>query len=211
MNKQIEKLESSLRSSLNRGILVGVFVSYFQVFAFGFGSLVIILQLTYPIENLPMLGTGGMLITFLLSFFVGRRLFFSAEDSLALLDKRANAGGLFLALNEYAQEGWTGSESKFLEKIPSNPSLDFKRIFPRFLIPLLFLVGVFFIPPREPERTISESVSIAKITEAGEKIKLAKIMDVVPDEEIDKLEEELEAFTGELKEKTTETKRNRDT
>lgn len=200
MNRWIELFQ--------RRVLLGEFLhraaDALAVFLFVFGTAVLIVRLTLPQfwPHVLWLAVGALPVA-AGAWWVARQKLQSRRETIAMLDKRLDAGGLLMTLAERPDTEW----SEHLPKIRTLWANALPRLFPKrfasyLALPVLFAVASCFVPLREARSTPVVPQAVAQnatqqLEELKESLDQAEILD---EEEKQELEEEVAKLQQETKE-----------
>ena len=172
MNRWIEQFQ--------RRILLGEFLhraaDALAVFLLVFGTIVLAVRLAVPQLWPHVLWlTAGAVPVAGVAWWLARQRQPSRRETIAMLDRRLEAGGLLMTLAERPDNEW----SAHLPTIQSWWQNALPRIFPKrfssyLAMPLLFAVAACFVPLREAKSTPTVPLAVARnATEQLEELKEA--------------------------------------
>jgi len=175
------------------------------VFLFVFGSIVLAAKLLFPVAwpHVLWLALGAAPLAGLTWWLVGRERF-TRPQSVALLDRKLNAGGLLMTLSEAPDEVWAEQlpqlENVWRDSLPRIRPVRFARY---LSLPLLFAAGACFVPLREakPEPIIPNLAGQQASQELAELLEVIEEAPVLDEEEELELREEIETLIEETAEK----------
>ena len=121
------------------------------MFLFAFGTVVLTVKLLAPSAWPHVLWlAAGMLPLAGIAWWLVQRERFTRLESVAMLDRKLNAGGLLMTLSEAPDEVWAEQlpqlESIWRASLPRVRPVRFARY---LSLPLLFAAGACFVPLRE--------------------------------------------------------------
>lgn len=199
MNRWIELFQ--------RRVMLGEFLhraaDALTVFLFVFGTLVLTVRLVLPQlwPHVLWLGVGAVPVA-IVAWWMARQRLQSRRETIAMLDKRLEAGGLLMTLAEQPDVEW----NEHLPQIRSLWAKALPRLYPkRFVtnlaLPILFAVAVCFVPLREARSTPITPQAVAQnatqqLEELKDSLDQAQILE---EEEKKQLEEEVAKLQEETK------------
>lgn len=180
------------------------FAEWFAGFLFAFGAIVLAVKLVAPTfwPHVLWVGLAAIPVTGA-AWWLSRRSPFSRTESIAMIDRKLDAGGLIMTLCEKPDEDWA-------EQLPTEPA--WRNVLPklrpvrvaRFLIlPLAFAAAACLIPPREARTEMVRPNVVGKeaAEKLGESLKLLEEANVLEEKD----EKELREAIQKLAEETEET------
>ena len=166
------------------------------VFLFVFGTAVLVVKLLVPALWPHVLWLAAAVVPVgLAAWIVSRRNRYTRTNSVAMLDRRLEVGGLLMTLAETPDEQWAEqlpqAESIWQESIPKVRPVRFAKC---LMLPLLFAVGACFVPLREAkaEPILPNVVGKQASEQLVEMLDWLEDADVMADEEEEQLREEIE-------------------
>ena len=199
MNRWIEQFQ--------RRIVIGEFVHRvadgLAIFLFVWGTLVLGVRLAVPQlwPHVLWLMIGAFPVA-AVAWWVARKRQQSRRETIAMLDRKLQAGGLLMTLAERPDVEWT----EHLPQIQSLWQNALPRLFPKrfaanLALPLVFAVAACFVPLREARSTPTVPLAVAQqATQQLEELKesLDKA-DILREEEKQQLEDEVAKLQQETK------------
>ncbi len=173
-------------------------------YLFVFGGAVLLVKLLLPQfwPDVLWLAVASIPVTFV-AWRVARLHAYTRAESVVLLDRRLDAGGLLMTLSEADDAEWERhlpqAETLWRESLPRVRPVRFSK----FLgLPLLFAVCSCFVPLRtaSTEPILYNTVARTATTQLEEMLEELDEADVLEEEEKEKLREEIEKLTEETKE-----------
>lgn len=165
------------------------------VFLFVFGGAVLIAKLLRP-ELWPhvLWLTAASVPLSLVAWWWSRRNAFTRSESVALLDRRIQAGGLLMTLAELPDPSWSDRlpqvQQVWAESLPKIRPVRFAR---NLSLPLIFAVGACFVPLREaqPQPVLPNVVGQQASEQLEQMLDWMKDSQVLPEEEQRQIREEI--------------------
>jgi hypothetical protein len=185
------------------GLFLQRFAAWFAGFLFVFGSAVLVVKLLMPAfwPHVLWLALASIPVTFAV-WLLSRCNRFTRSESVALLDRKLDAGGLLMTLSETSDNGWAARlpqvESIWRESIPKVRPVRFAGY---LVLPLVFAVGTCLVPLREanPEPILRNTVGTRAAEQLEEMLDLLQEADVLEEEEQQQLREQIEKLAKETK------------
>jgi len=171
------------------------------VFLFSFGTIVLIVKMLIPgmWPHVLWLAAFAVPVAYA-AWAVARRNFCSRADSIAMLDKSINAGGLLMTLSERPDPFWRDRLPKLeLQYREALPKYRPKRFAGYLALPLMFAVASCFVPLREASTApVLKNTVAREVTEQLEEL-LVELEEtpILEEEEKEQLREELERLAEE--------------
>ncbi|OHB77474.1 MAG: hypothetical protein A2Z34_03405 [Planctomycetes bacterium RBG_16_59_8] len=190
-----------LQHRLNRALFTGKATGLLQAYGFLAGSFVALIHLLFPLPMLWAPVTAGVAAVLVAAWALSRPRLYSDSQTLALLDKRAGAEGLFLASAEADSSSWNELLHRKAIAIPPAPDIRWGRQTAKLLLPALFLGGSFFVPEREPAQPRYLRYGAGKVEETTKALEEAMALEVVEEKEAEQWEEELKRLAREAQER----------
>lgn len=170
-------------------------------FLFLYGTLILLTRILWPQFWPEVLWTGLLAVPALIgAWLMGRQRPFTRQESVALLDRSLNAGGLLMTLNERSDEDWD-------ERLPqverlwkeAMPRIRPRRLATLLVMPLVFTLCVLFVPLSEVRSATTELHTAGRDATGNLEDMLATLReaDAVEDEEEQELREEIERLAEE--------------
>ncbi len=172
-------------------------------YLFVFGAAVLVVKLSMPRfwPNVLWLGLGSFVVL-AVAWWLSRKSACSWHESVALLDRKLNAGGLLMTLTETTDEQWQQQLPQF-ESVwrDSLPKLRPTRFAKFMVLPLMFAVGACFVPLREANTApiLRNTVGRQASQELEELLEQLEDAAVLEEEEKEQLREEIDKLTEETK------------
>lgn len=170
-------------------------------FLFAFGTLVLFVKLLLPAFWPHVLWLALLVLPLVFAAWrLTRHDAFTRGDSVALLDRRLNAGGLLMMLSEVPDRAWDERlpqlEQVWREGLPRFRPRRFARL---TVLPLLFAVGACAVPLREArtEAVLSNTVGRQASRELEEMLQSLDEAAVLQEEDKQQLREEIERLIEE--------------
>ncbi len=186
---------------LTIGQLLEKAAEFLALFLFVFGSTVLAAKLLFPaiwphvlwlaLGAIPVAGAAGWLI---------QRERFTRLESVAMLDRKLNAGGLLMTLSEAPDDVWAQRlpqlESEWRDSLPRVRPVRFARY---LSLPLLFAVGACFVPLREAksEPVVPNLAGQQASQELADLLEVVEEAPVLEEEDKQELREEIELLIEE--------------
>ncbi len=199
MNRWIELFQ--------RRVLLGEFLhraaDALAIFLFVFGTAVLTVRLTLPglWPHVLWLAAGAVPVA-AGAWWMARKKLQSRRETIAMLDKRLDAGGLIMTLAERPDAEW----SEHLPKVQALWKEALPRLFPKrftsyLALPVVFAVAACFVPLRESRATPVVPQAVAQnATEQLEELKDSlDDAEILEEEEKKELEEEVAKLQQETK------------
>jgi hypothetical protein len=170
-------------------------------FLFVFGTVVLLVKLLRPDfwPHVLWLGLGAMPLA-VSAWWLTRRDAFTRDDSVTLLDRRLNAGGLLMMLSEAPDRAWNERLPQ-LERVwrDSLPRFRPRRFARLTVLPLLFALGACAVPAREArtEAALSNTVGRQTSRELEELLQSLDDAAVLQDDDKQQLRDEIEKLIEE--------------
>lgn len=186
---------------LTLGQLLERSAEYLALFLFVFGSAVLAVKLLFPSgwPHVLWLALGAVPVAGVAWWLVQRERFTRLE-AVAMLDRKLNAGGLLMTLNESPDEVWAERlphlESEWRDSLPRVRPVRFARY---LSLPLLFAFAACFVPLREaqPHPIVPNLAGQQASQELAELLEVVEEAPVLEEEEKQELREEIEALIEE--------------
>ena len=189
-----------------RRIIVGQWFHFSALwlayFLFLFGSAVLIVKLLLPQlwPDVVWLLLGLVPLQVLAGYWAYRRQF-RRTDTVALLDRTINAGGLLMTLTELPDERWSEElpqhQAEWLAGLPKIRPVRFLRM---LSLPLAFAVACCFVPLRQARTEPVRPGAVGKqaTDELGELLESLEETVQLDEQEQQELREEIERLTEEV-------------
>lgn len=176
---------------------------WMAAYLFAFGSLVLIVKLLLPglWPHVLWLALGALPVT-IAAWVLARRGHFSRQESVAMLDRKLGTGGLLMTLCETPDVEWE-TRLPEVERAWRNgmPRIRPRRFASRLALPLMFAVGVCFIPLRDVSaRPLTHTVGRQATAELEELLEVLDEAEVLEEQEEQQLREEIARLAEETKE-----------
>ncbi len=167
------------------------------------GSIVLVVKLFVPAlwPQALWLGCGTFLVA-IIAWLLSRRDPFTRTESVAMIDRRLNAGGLLMTLCETPDAEWEKRlpefETTWRNSLPKLRPTRFARL---LVLPLVFAFGACFVPLREAStapilrNTVGQQAS-QQLEEMLQQLDDASVLD---EEEKKQLREEIQKLAEETK------------
>lgn len=165
-------------------------------FFFVFGTAVLVVKLLAPglWPNVLWIALAVLPVS-VAAWLLSRRNRYTRRESVAMLDRRLDAGGLLMTLSEAPDDQWSEQLPR-MESIWSNsiPKVRPVRFAKNLWLPLLFALGSCFVPLREAntEPVLPNMVGKQASQELEELLALLEEADVLDEKEEEQLREEIE-------------------
>jgi hypothetical protein len=176
---------------------------WMAVYLFAFGSLVLIVKLLLPglWPHVLWLGLGAVPVT-IAAWMLARRGRFSRQESVAMLDRRLGTGGLLMTLCETPDAEWEARLPEVERAWKDGmPRIRPRRFASRLAVPLMFAVGVCFIPLRDiSARPLTRTVGRQATAELEELLEVLDEAEVLEEQEEQQLREEIAKLAEETEE-----------
>lgn len=189
---------------LHFGQFLQTVAEWLAAFLFVFGGAVLAVKLLAP-KGWPhvLWVAGGAVPVALVAWILSRRNRYSRSDSVALLDRRLQTGGLLLTLSERPDREWVERlpqmEAVWRDSLPRIRPVRFAKT---LAAPLLFAVAACFVPlrklPAEPVQT--NLVGRNASNQLEETLAALEEAQVLEPEEQAKLKQEIEKLAEEARE-----------
>ena len=173
-------------------------------FLFIFGTAVLLTKVLFPglWPHVLWIAVGAVPAA-VVAWILSRRGRFNRQESVAMLDRSLGAGGLLMTLSESPHAEWE-SRLPQVERLwrDSLPRIRPGRFAGYVGLPLLFAVGVCFLPVREITANPVEPKTVARqaAEELQQMLELLEETDVLDEEQKQELEEEIARLTEEADE-----------
>ncbi|MGE3316674.1 MAG: hypothetical protein AB7O26_16275 [Planctomycetaceae bacterium] len=171
------------------------FAEWFAGFLFAFGAIVLLVKLLSP-ELWPQvlwIGLAAIPVT-IAAWSISRRSPYSRTESIAMIDRKLDAGGLLMTLSEKPDEEW--AERLPVESAWKNvlPKLRPVRVARFLLLPLAFAAAACLIPPREARTELVRPNVVGReaADQLGESLKLLEEANVLEEKDEKELREAIE-------------------
>ena len=172
-------------------------------FLFGFGSLVLAAKTLTPWlwPHVLWLGAGFFPVA-IGAWYRSRQSAVTQLESVALLDRRLNAGGLLMTLSETSNREWAArlpqSERLWQDSMPKVRPRRFARL---LALPLVFALGACLVPLRQAETATGLRNAVGRNASARleEMLTLFDDAAVFESEDRDQLREEIDKLAEEAK------------
>lgn len=176
---------------------------WLAAYLFTFGTAVLIVKLMIPQLWPHVLWMAlGLLPAIGMAWLISRRDSFTRAESIVMLDRRLDAGGLFMTLNETPDSQWEAKlpqvEAMWQNSLPKIRPTRFGKY---VCFPIVFAVGAGFAPLRDPlvpavlANTVGREAS-QQLEEMLEELDAAEVLD---EEEKKQLKEEIARLAEETK------------
>jgi hypothetical protein len=176
---------------------------WMAVYLFAFGSLVLVVKLFLPglWPQVLWLGLGAIPVT-IAAWIVSRRGRFTRGESVAMLDRSLDAGGLLMTLCEAPHAEWE-ARLPHVERAWKNgmPRIRPRRFASYLALPVMFAIGVCFIPLRDlSARPLTRTVGRQATAELEELLNVMDEEQVLDEQEEQQLREEIAKLARETEE-----------
>jgi hypothetical protein len=178
------------------------FAEWFAGFLFAFGAIVLAVKLVAPNlwPHVLWIGLAAVPVT-IVAWVLSRRSPFTRTESIAMIDRKLDAGGLLMTLCEMPDETWA-------EKLPVEAS--WRNVLPklrpvrvaRFLVlPITFAAAACRSPPREArtEQIRMNAVGKEATDQLGESLKMLEEANILEEKDENELREAIEKLAIETK------------
>lgn len=166
-----------------------------------FGSLVLVVKLLLPALWPGVLWTGLAAVPVVgFLWLLTRREAYSRSESVALLDRKLDAGGLLMTLAETPDDRWAEQLSAGNRVWrDSLPKVRPVRLLKLLALPVLFAVGACFVPLRDArtQSVLHKTVGQQAAEELQTTLSLLEEAEVLADEEEQQLREEIDKLAEE--------------
>jgi len=191
------------RRRLAWGRFLERFSEWFAGYLFVFGVVVLAVKLLIPgvWPAVLWLGIAAVPVT-AVAWTLSRRTAYSRAESVAMLDRKLDAGGLLMTLSENPDPDWAARLPAEAAWRYSLPRLRPVRVARYLLLPVLFAAAACLIPPREArtEPVRWNAVGHEAASQLNESLKLLDQADVLEEKEKEELREAIEQLAEETRE-----------
>jgi hypothetical protein len=177
--------------------------NWLAVFLFVFGTLVLLVKLSLPALWPQVLWLGLLSVpSALAAWLAARRTLFTRTESIAMLDRQLDAGGLLMTLSESPATAWQPQlpqqQHIWQQSLPKIRPIRFTK---HLSLPLAFAIGACLVPLRAAslEPVLRNTVGRQATEQLEEMLTQLDQASVLAEEEKEKLREEIEKLADETK------------
>lgn len=176
------------------------FAEWFAGFLFAFGAIVLAVKLVAPNlwPQVLWIGLAAVPVAFA-AWALSRRNGFSRAESIAMIDRKLDAGGLLMTLCEKPDDGWTNrlpSEAAWRQVLPKLRPVRIARF---LILPLAFAAAACLIPPREARTELVRPNAVGQeaAEQLGESLKLLEEANILEEKDKEELREAIQTLAEE--------------